>query len=71
MLEVTVDRRRCQGAGECVHMAPASFRIDDTVTAVVIEPPGDAEADIVEAACSCPNSAIRLFRDGVEIDVFA
>jgi ferredoxin len=71
VLEVMVDRRRCQGAGECVHLAPASFRIDENVTAVAIQPPGDDEAALVEAACSCPNSAIRVFRDGVEIDVYA
>lgn len=71
MLDVTVDRRRCQGAGECVHVAPASFRIDETITSVAIQPPGDEEAALVEAASSCPNAAIRLFRDGVEIDVFA
>jgi ferredoxin len=71
MLHVAVDRARCQGAGECVHIAPASFRIDETVTAAALEPPDDEETTLIEAARSCPNSAIQLFRDGIEIDAFA
>jgi len=68
VLELTVDRGRCQGAGECVHIAPASLRIDVTVTAAPIEPPGDSESALLEAARSCPNNAIRVFRDGIELD---
>jgi ferredoxin len=71
VLELTVDRGRCQGARECVHAAPESVRIDDTVTAVPIQPAGDPDRALLEAARSCPNSAIRIFRDGIEIDVFA
>ena len=71
MLHVAVDRARCQGAGECVHIAPASFRIDETVTATALDPPRDGEASLIDAARSCPNGAIQLFRDGIEIDAFA
>jgi ferredoxin len=71
VLVVSVDRDRCQGAAECVFVAPASFRLDDTVRSVAVEPPGDADDVLIEAACSCPNSAIRVFRDGQEIDAFA
>lgn len=71
MLHVAVDRARCQGAGECVHIAPASFQIDETVTATTLEPPGDGEATLIDAVRSCPNGAIRLLRDGIEIDAFA
>ena len=71
MLELSIDRGRCQGAGECVHIAPASVRIDLTVTAAPIEPPGDPESALLEAARSCPNSAIHVFRDGIELDAWA
>jgi ferredoxin len=71
VLELTVDRGHCQGARECVRAAPASFRIDDTVTAVPIQPAGDPDPALFDAARSCPNSAIRVFRDGIEVDVFA
>jgi ferredoxin len=71
VLTLIVDRGRCQGARECVHIAPASIRIDHTVTAAPIEPAGDPEPALLEAARSCPNSAIRVFRDGSEIDAFA
>jgi ferredoxin len=71
VLEVTIDRGRCQGAAECVHVAPDSFRLDRTARAVVVEPPGDAEEILLEAACACPNSAVVVSRDGVEIDAWA
>jgi ferredoxin len=70
MLRATVDRARCQGAGECIHIAPQSFRMDETVSAVAIDPFGDDESALMEAAQSCPNGAIQLTRDGLEIDVF-
>ena len=70
MLKVTVDVGLCQGARECVRSAPASFRTTEAVTAVPIEPVGDYEAALLDAARSCPNNAIRLFRDGIETDVY-
>lgn len=71
MLQVIVDRSRCQAAGECMHLAPATFHMDPAVVAAVFEPPGDPDDVVLEAAASCPNSAIRVFRDGVEIDAVA
>jgi ferredoxin len=71
VLEVIVDRGRCQGARECVRIAPASLRIDDTVTAAPIQPAGDPQEALLEAARSCPNNAIRVVRDGIELDAFA
>ncbi len=71
MLRAEVDRGRCQGASECTHLAPKSFRIDETVTSVAIDPPGDADADVLEAARGCPNQAIRVLRDEIVIDVWA
>jgi len=71
VLELNVDRGRCQGARECVQIAPASVRIDATMTAVPIAPAGDPESAIFEAVRSCPNNAIRVFRDGAEISAIA
>jgi ferredoxin len=71
VLELTIDRGRCQGARECVRAAPESVRIDDTITAVPVQPAGDPDSALLEAARSCPNSAIRVFRGGIEVDVFA
>ena len=62
MLQVVIDRGLCQGAGECVHIAPATFHLDDTVTAVAADPAGDIEELILEAAESCPNGAISIVR---------
>jgi ferredoxin len=71
VLELTVDRGLCQGARECMRVAPTSLRVGDAVTAVAVQPAGDPESVLVEAARSCPNSAIRVFRDGIEIDVYS
>jgi ferredoxin len=71
VLEVIVDRGRCQGARECIRIAPASFRVDDTLTAAPIEPAGDSEPALLDAARSCPNNAIRVAREGIELDPFA
>jgi ferredoxin len=71
VLELIVDRGRCQGAGECVHVSPGSVRIDDTLTAVPILPAGDPDSALMEAARSCPNGAIRVVRDGIELDAWA
>ena len=67
MLEVRVDRGRCQGAGECVWHAPNSFTIDETIRSVPASPPGDDEETLLAAARGCPNMAITVFRDGVMI----
>jgi ferredoxin len=66
-----VDRSRCQAAGECMHLAPATFHMDPAIVAAVFEPPGDPDEVVLEAAGSCPNGAIRVYRDGVELDPFA
>jgi ferredoxin len=71
VLEVIIDRGCCQGARECVRTAPASLRMDERLIATPIEPAGDPEPVLLDAARSCPNSAIRVFRDGIELDAFA
>ena len=53
---VEIDEAACAGHGDCEHVAPEVFRVDDI--AVVI---GTAPVDrLVEAASACPSAAIAV-----------
>ena len=66
-LEVRVDRDACTGARACALRAPGTFSLDADRKAVVADPPGDGEEEILAAARACPNFAIELYRDGVAV----
>ena len=51
-----IDENACVAHGDCVHVAPQAFRLDD-VAVVVGEVPDDV---LVEAARACPSGAIVL-----------
>lgn len=57
---IIVDRELCIGAATCLAFAAKTFRLDAENKAIVIDPPGDDEAAILEAARSCPTNAIIL-----------
>jgi ferredoxin len=62
-VKVRVDPERCQGHTLCAMIAPKSFQLDDVDghSSVVSEDvPADAEADVREAAHSCPEQAIFI-----------
>ncbi len=59
-VSIRVDRGACRGAGLCIKRAPATFRLDDEDIATVIDPPGDDDAAIAEAARHCPHFAIEV-----------
>jgi ferredoxin len=48
------------GSGVCVAFAPATFAHDAETKSVVLDPAGDAVADIEAAAEGCPTGAIVL-----------
>jgi ferredoxin len=48
------------GSGVCIAFAPATFAHDAETKAVVLDPAGDARADIEAAAVGCPTAAIVL-----------
>jgi ferredoxin len=57
---VKVDKTKCIGCGTCVVIAPKSFKLGDDGKAEAIEPAGDEEEKIKEAAESCPVGAIEV-----------
>lgn len=69
-LQVFIDRDECASAGRCVSAAPAVFAFDDDELATV-RPDADLPDDdtLVRLARNCPNGAIHLRRDGVEIEL--
>jgi len=55
-----VDRDICIGAASCIAIAPLTFGIDNESKAYVLEDSIDDYETILEAAKSCPVSAIIL-----------
>lgn len=62
-----VSRARCIGSKSCISAAPATFQLDPTLVATVIDPQGDPESDVIEAAEACPTGAISVWRNGTKI----
>ncbi len=69
-LEVTIDQAECVSAGRCVSSAPTYFEFDSDELASVRPDaiPMDDDA-LIRVARQCPNGAIRLSRNGVEIEL--
>lgn len=62
-----MERARCIGTKACISSAPGTFELDPTLVVTVTNPQGDSEADVVEAAESCPTGAISVWKDGIKI----
>jgi ferredoxin len=59
-LKVSVDRTICVGNGTCIRTATHVFQHNADRQSVVVNPAGDPEELVLEAAESCPVSAIRV-----------
>lgn len=59
--KIMVDRDLCIGAGSCIIFAGNTFELDGENKAVVKNPPGDSDEEILAAAVSCPTNAIFLY----------
>lgn len=57
-LRVWVEHTTCVGNAMCESIATRSFRLNDNRQSEAIEPLGDSEEAILEAAENCPVSAI-------------
>ena len=59
-MKIIVDRAKCAGHNNCVSIAPNVFDVDDQFRAIVLDPKGDSDEDILKAAKMCPKLAIIL-----------
>ena len=59
-VQIEIVPERCMGSGNCAFWAPATFDIGDDNVAFVVDPEGDPEDKIRNAAEGCPTQAIVL-----------
>jgi ferredoxin len=59
-LKLTVDHNTCVGNAMCVTIAANTFALNEGRQSEAVNPEGDSEADILEAAENCPVSAITV-----------
>jgi len=59
-VRVRVDHNLCVGNAMCETFAPHVFRLNDDRQSEAVDPAGDTEAKILEAAENCPVSAIYV-----------
>jgi ferredoxin len=59
-MKISIDRDKCRGHNNCISIAPNVFDLDDEFKAVVADPKGDSEDDILKAAKMCPKLAIAV-----------
>ena len=57
-LRVRVDHLLCVGNAMCETFAPNVFQLNDDRQSEAVNPQGDPEAQVLEAAENCPMSAI-------------
>ena len=59
-LRITVNHNKCVGNAMCMTFATKTFALNANRQSAVVDPAGDAEAVILEAAENCPVSAITV-----------
>ncbi|MHB1519024.1 MAG: ferredoxin [Acidimicrobiales bacterium] len=57
-VEISVDREKCMGSGNCVYWAPQVFDLDDDGMAIVVGDPLCDDERVLLAARNCPTEAI-------------
>jgi ferredoxin len=60
--DLTIDRDRCMGSGQCTYYAPGTFDLDDMSIAVVVDQHGDCDEKIQTAISVCPTRSISRVR---------
>lgn len=66
-LSATVSHDRCVGIGMCALSCPGGFDFDDEGLSVFAPNGTWTEAELLEAADSCPTSAIDVYRGGAKV----
>lgn len=58
--KIKVLRDLCIGAASCVAISPKVFQLDNEAKAIVLDPEGDTNENVLAAAQSCPVNAIII-----------
>ena len=58
--KIRIDRSLCTGYGECIGIAPEGFALGDDRVSFVLDPEGNDDELILDAARACPVDAITL-----------
>ena len=68
--EVVVDQDECVSAGKCVASAPGFFVFDaDQIADVNQDGERPDDATLLRIARACPSGAIRLMKDGIDVEI--
>lgn len=69
-MRATVDHDLCIGDAICESICPQVFQLgDDGLSYVIVDPyPAELQAEVEEAAESCPTDAIAIHEDDADID---
>ena len=59
-LRISVNHDACVGNAMCVTIATSTFSLNDDRQSQVVNPEGDIEQNVLEAAENCPVSAITV-----------
>ena len=59
-LRIRIDHNTCVGNAMCETYAANAFRLNDNRQSEAVDPAGDSEAKILEAAENCPVGAITV-----------
>jgi ferredoxin len=62
-LRVRIDRTLCVGFGDCVTEAPEAFVLDDSGTAVFVNPDQVDRERLLRACDACPVDAITVWNE--------
>jgi ferredoxin len=66
--KIKIDKDKCIGCGTCSAIAPKTFKLDKDNKAKVIDPEGNNDKTILQAAQSCAVQAIELKdKDGKKV----
>jgi ferredoxin len=57
---IKINRSLCTGCAECVGLAPEVFQLGADNVSLVVDPEGDDDEMILDAARACPVDAITL-----------
>jgi ferredoxin len=60
VLKIKIDQEVCIGASACIAAAGKTFALDAKGKSTVIDPKGDEEDAIRQAADACPTQAITI-----------